>query len=91
VYLVPDLGHAASVTLAWDDSTDPDLAGYTISYGTSSGNYSINIDAGNVTEYDISSLNEGTTYYFAARAYDYNDNQSDYSAEISHTISATSV
>jgi hypothetical protein len=89
VYLVPDLGHAASVTLAWDDSTDPDLAGYTISYGTSSGNYSINIDAGNVTEYDISSLNEGTTYYFAARAYDYNDNQSDYSAEISHTISAT--
>jgi len=89
LYLVPDLGHAATVTLAWDDNTEPDLAGYKIFYGTSSGNYSINIDAGNVTEYTISSLNEGTTYYFAARAYDYMLNESSYSEEIVHAVAST--
>jgi hypothetical protein len=87
--LVPDIGYAANVTLAWDSNTEPDLAGYKIFYGTSSRNYSKSIDVGNVVEYTVADLQEGTTYYFAAKAYDYTDNESAYSDEIVHTIASS--
>ena len=61
---------AATVTLAWDANTEPDLDGYKIYYGSSSRNYSLNVDVGNVVEYTITGLQEGATYYFAAKAYD---------------------
>jgi hypothetical protein len=34
---LPAAGYAMDVTLAWDANTEPDLAGYTIYYGTESG------------------------------------------------------
>jgi hypothetical protein len=46
------------------------------------------VDAGNTTEYTLTGLTEGTTYYFAATAYDTLDNESGYSTEIVYTISA---
>ena len=58
--------HAAQVTLAWDASTQPEVTGYKIYWGTSSGNYSNSVNAGNVTTYTVTGLNSGTTYYFAA-------------------------
>jgi hypothetical protein len=82
------VANAATVTLTWDDNTEPDLAGYKIFYGTSSGNYSQSVDVGNVIQYTVTGLDEGVTYYIAAKAYDYSDNESGYSDEIVHTIAS---
>lgn len=87
-FLIPFLAYSADVTLAWDANTEPDLDGYKLYYGTSSHNYTTNVDVGNTTEYTLTGLTEGTTYYFAATAYDTSNNESGYSTEIVHTISA---
>ncbi len=84
---VPMVASGATVDLAWDANTEPDLAGYKIYYGTASGNYSHNIDVGNVTEYTLTGLDDGVTYYLAATAYDADNNESAYSVELVHTHS----
>jgi hypothetical protein len=61
---------AGSVTLNWDPVPDPDRAGYRIYYGTTSGTYPTNVDAGNVTSYTINNLTDCTIYFFAVKAYD---------------------
>ena len=66
VFTLPAL--AAQVHLAWDPSSG-EVDGYMIYYGTSHGNYTNNIDVGNVTDYVVTGLEEGVTYYFVARAY----------------------
>ena len=79
---------AATVDLAWDANTEPDLAGYKIYYGTASGNYTKSVDVGNTTQYTLAGLNEGVTYYLAATAYDVDDNESAYSVELVHTTAS---
>lgn len=76
----------AQVTLGWDANIEPDLAGYKIYYGTSSGNYTNSIDVGNVTQYTIYNLQVNVMYYFAATAYDDANNESSYSEELAHMI-----
>ena len=73
---------AASVTLEWDANSESDLAGYNLYYGTSSRDYSGNIDVGNVTEYKVDSLTPGT-WYFALTAYNTTNHESSYSKEVS--------
>lgn len=81
-----------SSQLVWDaPATNPDgtplngaLAGYKVYYGTSSGSYSMVIDAGNVTSYDVSGLTAGT-YYFVVTAYDTVGSESPYSNEVMRT------
>lgn len=84
---------AGDATLSWDAPTTNkdgspliDLAGYKVYYGTTSRNYSQNIDVGNVTTYKVTNLTEGLTYYFAVTAYDTSRNESNYSNEASKTI-----
>ena len=79
------VAYGATVTLAWDANTEPDLAGYKIHYGTASHDYSHSIDVGNVTEYTLADLDDGVTYYLAATAYDDDNNESAYSEELVHT------
>ena len=88
--LFPVIASGAAVGLAWDANTEPDLAGYKIYYGTASGNYSHSIDVGNVTEYTLTGLDEGVTYYLAATAYDADNNESDYSVELIHLSAVNS-
>ena len=76
---------SCEVTLAWDSNTEPDLAGYRIYVGLASGDYDPPIDVGNVNETTLTGLIEGTDYYFAATAYDLDDNESAYSDELPHT------
>lgn len=74
-----------SPTTASDGTPLTDLAGYKIYYGTSSGNYTEVIDAGNVTTRTVGRLAPGT-YYFAVTAYNGSGYESDYSNEVSKTI-----
>ena len=77
---------AASVELQWDPNTEPELAGYKVHWGTSSGNYTASKDVGKTTTCTLTGLVEGKTYYFAATAYDGNSNESGYSNQISYTV-----
>ena len=93
VFLIPLLtlcvtftASAADITVAWDANNESDLAGYILFYGTSSSNYANSIDVGNNTQHTLTGLIEGTTYYFAAKAYDTSDNKSDYSEELIYTL-----
>ena len=81
-----------SVTLIWeapttnaDDSALTDLGGYKIYYGTSSGNYTQEVNVGNVNTYTLT-LADGATYYFTVTAYDTLGNESEYSNEVNKTI-----
>ena len=56
---------AAEVSLAWDGSTSPWVAGYQLYYGLTSGSYTGNVDAGNKTSYTLTGLEDGKKYYFA--------------------------
>ncbi len=78
--------HAATVDLEWDPNTEPELVGYKIYWGTSSGNYTSSKDVGKTTTYTLTGLDEGKTYYFAATAYDGSSNESGYSNQISYTV-----
>src|SRR3990167_1903931 len=91
---------AGSAQLSWNVNTESDLAGYRVYYGVSprsvsiscpsQGGYANNINVNNVTNYTISNLTSGQTYYFAITAYDTSNNESCYSAEVSKTIGAAS-
>lgn len=74
---------AASVHVAWDPNTEPDLAGYRIYYGVSSRDYTHQVDVGNVTTATVSNLQYGVTYFFSATAYNTSGLESDFSNEAS--------
>jgi len=92
ISIFPAIAQAASVTLTWDRNQEPDIAGYKIFYGTQSGQYN-----NSITVYDsatqplqcshtVAGLSEGTTYYFALKAFDLAGQESAYSDEISMSI-----
>ena len=82
--VIPSLAGAASVKLAWDPSTEEDLAGYKIYYGYDSRNYNTSIDVGKTTTFQVTGLEYDQTYYFAVTAYNTSGLESDYSNEISY-------
>jgi len=84
--LFPGMSFCETVTLAWDANNESDLKGYTLYYGTVSGNYTSNIDVGNNTQYTTANLQDGVTYYFAVTAYNLDDLESDYSEELTYTV-----
>jgi chitinase len=79
---------AGPVTLAWDAVSAPELAGYRLYYGYSSGGYSVTLDVGNFTTAAVSGLDVGRTYYFAATAYDVYGDESNFSNEVSYVVPA---
>lgn len=82
--------HADSAVLSWTPSVSPTTTGYNVYYGTSSGNYSYKVDAGNTTSITVSNLVPGTTYYFVATAYDATGDSSLFSSELSYSDPASS-
>jgi PKD repeat protein len=82
---------AGQVSLAWNASMTSGVAGYQLSYGPSSGNYTSNLDVGNKTSYTLTGLQDGKKYYIAAKAYkSVKTSWSGFSNEISTTISTSS-
>ena len=79
---------AGSVNLAWDAVNDPRVSGYKVYYGTSSRNYTGQVDVGNATTRTISNLIDGATYYFAVTVYDASRVESGYSNEVVGTVPA---
>lgn len=77
---------AESVSLIWDANPEPDIAGYRLYYGPSSGNYVEQIDVGNTTSATVANLITGITYFFAVTAYDTMALESEFSNEVSTTI-----
>ncbi len=93
IFLTPAPLFAGTASLSWvapttnvDGTPLTDLAGYKIYYGTSSGNYTSNINIGNATNYQVANLTNGLIYYFAVTASDTSGNESGYSNEASKTI-----
>lgn len=60
---------AQSIALAWDPSSDPDISGYILLYGTQPGTYDAAVDAGNQTFWDFAPPAGTETYYFVVEAY----------------------
>lgn len=77
--LAPAWGFAQNITLAWDPSDSPDVAGYKIYYQADSSEMPMEgiealegpspVDAGDVTSFTLTGLPEGSIYYFRATAY----------------------
>jgi Divergent InlB B-repeat domain/Fibronectin type III domain len=77
-------GYSAQVSLAWDPNGEPDLSGYTLYYGTSSGNYTDSVWLGLVTSYTVTNLSDGVAYYFALTASNSGGLVSGFSNEVSY-------
>jgi hypothetical protein len=79
-----------SLPIGWTANGEADLAGYRVYYGTASRSYAQvkgdGVDAGRTTEFTITGLQAGATYYVALTAYDAAGNESDYSAEITRRV-----
>jgi hypothetical protein len=96
---------AGSATVSWDANTsDSDLAGNKIYYGTSKRtcdnpglngsnmcgySSSVDVPGKTATSYTINNLTDGVTYYFSVSAYDTSNNYSAFSSEVSKTIPTT--
>ncbi|MCI0657105.1 MAG: hypothetical protein L0170_08545, partial [Acidobacteria bacterium] len=82
--LLPSAVSAGNIKLAWDPVGDPDLSGYKVYYGTSSGIYTNSTPTGTQTSVDIANLQDCKVYYLAVKAVDANGNESvTFSNEIS--------
>ena len=73
-----------SITICWFTSPICDLAGYKVYFDNDSSDfpYSESVDVGLVTEYTLSHLKPGITYYIAVTCYDNSGDESWYSKEI---------
>ena len=84
--LVPPAHAATSVSLTWNSPPDPDVSGYNVFYGTSSGNYTNSVNVGNSTTATLSPLMKGATYFVVVTSYNAASLQSLPSNEISFTV-----
>ena len=80
---------AAVVTLAWDLSSSPNIAGYRLHSGTTSGVYSQTSELGNATSTLVSNLVTGKIYFFVVTAYNTMGVESAPSDEVSYLAPPT--
>jgi hypothetical protein len=73
---------AQNAVLQWDPCQSTNAVGYNVYYGTASGDYTCEVDAGDATSITLSNLTCGATYYFAATTYDDLGDESPLSAEV---------
>ncbi len=83
---ISSLQAVQNVTLAWDANSEPDIAGYRLKYGTSSGNYVQTLEVGGATTATVSNLVAGNTYFFVVTTYNMAALESAPSSEVSFTV-----
>jgi len=81
ICLIARVAQGATITLAWDPNPESDIAGYVLSYGTASAQYTGTIDVGNVTTVVFTKPDPTKLYYFAVQAYNTSLLLSNYSSE----------
>src|SRR5215831_835438 len=69
VLLVSTVASAQTVNLAWDASTDTNVTGYLVKWGTRTGNYTSSMDVGNRTTWTVSGLTTDQKYFFVVTSY----------------------
>lgn len=84
--LIPSRSHAGDVSFAWDHSTSSNVVAYRMYIGTASRVYTFQKWTGHSTTLTVDRLPNGT-WYFAVIAIDLNGNLSDFSNEVSTTVS----
>jgi hypothetical protein len=82
------IANSATVQVSWAANTEPDIAGYKVYCGNSSGSYPNVYDVGATTSRNFEGLSNGANYYFAVTAYDTSGEESGYSQEIHIRIPA---
>jgi hypothetical protein len=82
---------AQNVTLVWQASPSPNIAGYVVFYGTMSGTYTYSNSVGLAANETFTNLQPGTTYYFAVSDFNTSGMQSALSSEVSYTVSDNAV
>ncbi|HEY7446050.1 MAG TPA: IPT/TIG domain-containing protein [Vicinamibacterales bacterium] len=73
----------SAVTLAWDPNPEGDIAGYIISYGTNSRQYTTSIDVGDTTTFVFAQPDPTKVYFLAVQAYNDAGLRSPFSNEVS--------
>ncbi len=86
VYLAATCQGSESVTLAWNPSTDPNVAGYMVYWGQDSAALSSSMDVGTNTSATVNGLTAGSTNFFAVASYNAADLQGTPSAEIAYLV-----
>src|SRR6266850_5668226 len=81
--IAPASVEARPIALAWNPNPEPEVTGYTLSYGTQPGVYTASVDVGNLISYMIDL--PGVQYYFAIRAYTASGLTSPMSAEVAES------
>ena len=76
--------------MTWTYNSEPDIAGYKIYYGTSSGNYTQTVSAGNQNYNYLYGLQGCTPYYLVVKAVDLSGLESGVSQEGTGTASGSS-
>ena len=78
------------ISIAWDHNEPDKLAGFRVFYGPASKDYRECVEIGRSAEFSsiimkhtLVGLAAGERYYIAVRAYDKNNNKSDFSNEVS--------
>jgi hypothetical protein len=80
------VANAASLTLAWDASSDPAVYGYRLYWGTQPGQYTSSLDVRTSTSVTVPNLIDGRAYYFVVRAYTSMNTESAPSVEVSRRV-----
>ena len=83
-------GPASPLTLQWQGSTDPDVAGYALYYGVDGSPITNRMDVGLGTTAIVTDLTVSSTYSFYVVAYDVSQNESDPSNLLLYTTTAIS-
>ena len=78
--------HGATVTLQWYEPANGAVVGYNVYYGTTSQQYTDNLQTGPQPFCDVPGLQEGTTYYFVVTAVDNTGTESAPSAETNYAV-----
>ncbi|MCD8510594.1 MAG: S8 family serine peptidase [Bacillus sp. (in: Bacteria)] len=77
---------STSINLSWDQNPAPDLSGYRVYRSETSGEgFEVIADTTNLSYSDATALPE-VEYFYVVTAYDFSDNESDYSNEVSASV-----